>query len=261
MPRESLMQNISLSRSERDQEEIRRSAVEAARITVSPISVDRYLDPPSDALYALEFAYHLLGDVRGKTVLDLGCGSGENLIALVDRGANVVGIDVSPDLIRLSQQRLDLAGKVASLRATTAYDTGLPDESVDVVFAISVLHHLELPVAREEIRRILRKDGRFILKEPIRFSRTLNRMRTLFPARDEVSSYEHPLNQAELAIVTEGFTVIAQRSFRLPFVPLLGAHRPHHNKRIWEADRWLNQHFPKLEHYATSKVMSLRRSY
>ena len=26
-------------------------------------------------------------------------------------------------------------------------------------------------------------------------------------------------------------------------------------------DRWLNQHFPKLEHYATVKVMSLKRSY
>jgi 2-polyprenyl-3-methyl-5-hydroxy-6-metoxy-1,4-benzoquinol methylase len=255
------MQSFSPSRSERDQEEIQRSAIEAARIVLAPISVDRYLNPSLNAAYALEFAYFLLGDVRGRTVLDLGCGSGQNLIALASRGANVLGVDISPHLIRLAQQRLDNAGKVASLRVATAYDTGVPEESIDVVFAIAVLHHLELPVVREEIRRMLRKNGRLIFSEPIRFSRTLNLLRTFFPARDGISSHEHPLNRADLAAITEGFTVMSQRNFRLPFIPLLGAHRSNHDKRIWETDRWLNQHFPKLEHYATVKVMSLKRSY
>jgi len=255
------MQSISPSRSARDQEEIERSAIEAARIVLAPISVDRYLNPSLNAAHALEFAYYLLGDVRGRTVLDLGCGSGQNLIALASRGANVLGVDISPHLIRLAQQRLDTAGKVASLRVATAYDTGVPEESIDVVFAIAVLHHLELPVVREEIRRMLRKNGRLIFSEPIRFSRTLNLLRTFFPARDEISSHEHPLNRADLAAITEGFTVMSQRNFRLPFIPLLGAHRSSHDKRMWETDRWLNQHFPKLEHYATVKVMSLKRSY
>ncbi len=261
MHRESLMRSISASRSERDQDEITRSAIEAARTVLTPINIDRYLSPHSDALYALEFAYYLLGDVRRQTILDLGCGSGKNLVALASRGADVLGIDISPHLVGLAQQRLDNAGKVASVRVATVYDTGISDESVDVVFAIAVLHHLELPIVREEIRRILRKNGRFISLEPIRFSRALQQLRTLMPARDEISSYEHPLNQAELATITEGFTVITQRNFQLPFVPLLGGRRPSHNRRIWEADRWLNQHFPKLEHYATTKVMSLKREY
>ncbi len=255
------MRITSASRSERDQEEIKRSATEATRIVLGQVSVGRYLSPQSDAPYALEFAYYLLGDVSGQTVLDLGCGSGENLITLASRGANVLGIDISPHLLRLAQQRLDDAGVAVSLRVATAYDTGLPDESVDVVFAVAVLHHLELPVVREEIRRILRKNGRFIFSEPIRFSKTLKQLRTLMPARDEISCYEHPLDRSELAAITVGFTVIAQRNFQLPFVPLLGGRRPNHDKRIWKADRWLNRHFPKLEHYATAKVMSLRRSY
>lgn len=254
------MQSV-YSRSERDQEEVKRSAIEASRITLSPINVNRYVKPPADTAYALEFAYYLLGDVHALAVLDLGCGSGQNLVALAKRGANVLGIDISPHLIQLARQRLNDAGAVASLSVATAYDTGIPDESVDIVFAIAVLHHLELSVVREEIRRILRKDGRFIFSEPIRFSKTLNRIRTLQPARDEISSYEHPLNEAELAIVTEGFTVITERSFRLPFVPLLRGDRPDRHKQIWKTDRWLNQHFPRLEHYATTKVMSLKRSY
>lgn len=252
-----MQRGLGISRSERDQEEIKRSAIEAARITLEPVSVGRYLNPNSEAAYPLEFAYHLLGEVKGKLVLDLGCGTGENLIVLANRGADVVGIDISPALIRLAQRRLDNAGETASLKVATAYNTGLLNESVDVVFAIAVLHHLELAVVREEIRRILRKDGLFILSEPIRFSKTLNQLRTLLPVRGEISPYEHPLNRAELAEISQGFAIFAERNFRLPFVPLLGEQ----NKRLWRADRWMNRQFPKLEHYATIKVMSLKRLY
>src|SRR5215469_10611222 len=64
---------------ERDIAEIRRSAEEArdfVRTSVDPTQVDRYSAPPADATYSLEYAFYLLGDVRGKTVVDLGCGHG-----------------------------------------------------------------------------------------------------------------------------------------------------------------------------------------
>ena len=57
---------------ERDRAEIERSAEEAAHITIGPPDRDqikRYLNPPSDTAFPLEYAYWLLGDVRGKTVL------------------------------------------------------------------------------------------------------------------------------------------------------------------------------------------------
>lgn len=82
----------------------------------------------------LEYAFHLLGDVNGKTVLDLGCGTGINLIPLTKRGARTIGIDISPDLIRLAQKRMDDAQLESTLQAGSAYDTGLPDESVDVIY-------------------------------------------------------------------------------------------------------------------------------
>jgi 2-polyprenyl-3-methyl-5-hydroxy-6-metoxy-1,4-benzoquinol methylase len=90
----------------------------------------------------LEYAFHLLGDVNGKTVLDLGCGAGRNLIPLIKRGARTVGIDISPDLIRLARKRLDDAQLESDLRVGSAYDTGLADESVDIVYCMSVIHHL-----------------------------------------------------------------------------------------------------------------------
>src|SRR5271154_6088551 len=92
---------------ERDQEEIRRSAEEARMLVLSPLvrkQVERYINPPANTAFPLEYAFHLLGDVRGKTVLDFGCGAGENVIPLIERGAHVIGMDISPDLIAIAQK-------------------------------------------------------------------------------------------------------------------------------------------------------------
>lgn len=245
--------------SERNRVEIERSAAEARDVVLAPVDIDRYLNPPADTPYGHEYCFYLLGDVRGKTVLDLGCGSGENLVPLVKRGAHVIGIDISPDLIQLARRRLSSYGLAAEVREGSAYATELPDASVDVVFCMALLHHLDLPRARQEIHRILRPGGLFILREPIRFSRTMNSLRRLFPApKADISDYEHPLTPVELSLVTQGFTLLAQRNFRLPFVPLAAKIKVR-GKWMWRTDRWLLKHFPGLEHIATIKVMSLRK--
>jgi len=247
------------SLSERDRTEVERSAAEARGTSLGPVDVDRYLDPPADTPYGLEYAFHVLGDVAGKTVLDLGCGSGENLVPLARRGARVIGMDISPDLVELSRQRLSAYGLDASLRVGSAYATGLPASSVDVVFSMALLHHLDLPSVRAEVDRILCPGGLFIIREPVRFSRTANLVRGFFPApKADISEYEHPMTSSELAIVTQGFTIMAERSFRLPLVPLLTKLKVP-SGRVWRADRWLLNRFHRLQHFATIKVMSLRK--
>lgn len=246
--------------SERDRVEVERSAAEARRVVLAPVEVDRYVDPPADSPYGLEHQFYLLGDIRDKIVLDLGCGSGENLVPLVKRGANVIGMDISPELVELAGQRLESYNiGSAKLLVGSAYETGLPDSSIDIVFSSALLHHLDLPKARAEIYRILRPGGLFVLREPIRFSRTMNALRQLFPApKADISDFEHPMTRAEVATVTEGFTVVAQRDFRLPFVPLLSKFKglmvP-----LWKMDHWLLKHFPWLGYFATGRVMSLRK--
>ncbi len=243
---------------ERDQVEVERSAAEAAKTVLAPVEIERYLNPPSDTRYGLEYAFHLLGDVQGRTVLDFGCGSGENLVPLVRRGANVIGMDISPELIALARQRLSNYGLEANLQVRSAYETGLPSESVDVVFSVALLHHLELPRARTEIRRVLRPDGLFIMREPIRFSRTVSYLRRLFPPAADISEFEHPMTRSEVALVSQGFQVVAERNFRLLFVPLLTRFNVR-KRQIWSLDRWLLRNLPGLERVATERVMALRK--
>jgi len=103
----------------------------------------------------------LAGDVRGRRILDAGCGSGPLAAALRERGAEVSGFDGSPAMIELARRRLgdEVQLEVADLAEPLPYD----DESFDVVVASLVLHYLEdwsAPLA--ELRRVLRPGGRLI---------------------------------------------------------------------------------------------------
>jgi SAM-dependent methyltransferase len=204
----------------------------------------------------LEYAFHLLGDVRGKTVLDFGCGTGENIVPLVLRGAHVIGLDVSPELVGLARQRLDGAGLNADLRVASAYATGLPDESVDVIFSISLIHHLDIAQVTQEMLRILAKGGRAILKEPTRFSASYARLRNFLPAHGDISEYEHPLTRTEFANVCTPFKPEGVRYFRLPFVPLLL--RINARASLWRVDRWLIRHCPMVNRYARRLLYACR---
>ncbi|MGB2607329.1 MAG: class I SAM-dependent methyltransferase [Candidatus Sulfotelmatobacter sp.] len=240
--------------------EIERSAEEAAHISIglpSRDQVERYLNPPSDAAFPLEYAFWLLGNVRGKTVLDLGCGSGENIVPLVGRGARVIGIDISPELIALARQRLALAKLEATVQVGSAYETGLPDASVDVIFCVALVHHLDIQRVREEMQRFLAGDGKVVLMEPIRFSKSYARLRNLLPARGNISEYEHPLTRSEFAAISERFKADRTRYFRLPFVPLLSPIIG--GQRLFKMDRWCLRTFPAITRYATCVATKLSK--
>jgi SAM-dependent methyltransferase len=249
---------------QRDRAEIRRSAEEAKNVVLWPSQVERYLNPPRNTAYPLEYAFHLLGDARGKNVLDLGCGTGENIVPLAKRGARVIGMDISPHLVSLAQQRLKTAGIEATLRVGSAYETGLPDKSVDLIFCVALIHHLDIVELRNEIHRILGVNGVVILSEPIRFSPTYSRLRNLLPAREDISEFEHPLTESELATFTESFRQEGIRFFRLPFLPLLARAIPasvfdKQEPQLWKLDHRILNRFPAVERYATNVTMRLRK--
>jgi SAM-dependent methyltransferase len=245
---------------ERDLAEVKRSAEEARKTLLTPCEVDRYLNPPAETIYPLEYAFHLLGDVRGKTVLDLGCGTGENIVPLVKRGAHVIGIDISPDLIALAERRLKDADSPAVLKVGSAYETGLPSSSVDVIFCISLVHHLDIALVCEEMGRILTENGFVVLKEPIRFSKAYGRLRGLLPSHADVSDYEHPLTSEELAILTERFRATGTRYFRLPFVALASRVFPVPLRGfVWKVSDRMLRHWKLSENYATVVAMKLHQ--
>jgi SAM-dependent methyltransferase len=244
--------------SARDRIEVNRSASEATKIVVEPVDINRYLNPPADTPYPLEYAFHLLGDARGKTVLDFGCGAGEELIPLLNRGASVIGIDISPELIDIAKRRLNDARLSAIIRVGSAYETELPDASVDVIFCMSLIHHLDIPRVKKEMRRILRPSGFIVLKEPIRFNRIYAFLRSLLPAQEDISEYEHPLTKNEFGTFQDGFVVDGLRLFRLPIVPVAQRLFPSLERDFFRLSDWVLKTFPMTAHYATVAVLRLQ---
>jgi ubiquinone/menaquinone biosynthesis C-methylase UbiE len=94
--------------------------------------------------------------VAGLRVLELGCGAGELSRQLVQRGALLTALDVSPRMVELARQR----APEARFLVAPAESTGLPDRSFDRVVGKWVLHHVDVAAAAAEVRRVLRTGGR-----------------------------------------------------------------------------------------------------
>lgn len=250
--------------------EIRRSAAEAERVDPASLiaseqNIAKYVNPPADTLFHLEYAFHLLGDVEGREVLEYGSGWGENTILLARRGARVHALDISPELIAINRKRMEVNGITSGVRLSvaSAYEVPCPDESVDVVFGMMILHHLDLAQAAREVYRVLRVGGRAIFSEPVRSSPTLRVLRRMIPCRlpAHVSPYERPLTLAEIATFCRRFTPGRARSFELPWLRAAGR-IPFLRTRLIPLLRWdraMLARFPALEYYAAIRVFEIHK--
>ena len=106
---------------------------------------------------------HYGGIYRGKSVLEIGCGTGIFSRYFAETGATVTSMDISPELIE--QAKKETTAPVTYLIGD-AERLQFPESSFDVVAGSSILHHLDPDVALEEIYRVLRPGGRLAFAEP-----------------------------------------------------------------------------------------------
>ena len=104
------------------------------------------------------------------------------------RGADVVAIDVSEGMCRLTREAAALNHVQVDARCLSAVETGFPDATFDMVVGQVSLHHLPFPSAVHEIMRVLKPDGRAVFMDPIHGSRFLLSLRSALP----VGCHESP---------------------------------------------------------------------
>jgi ubiquinone biosynthesis O-methyltransferase len=108
----------------------------------------------------------LVGNVGGCRVLDVGCGDGEFALELAKRGAIVVGIDASPEMINAAKSRPQPQGTDISFQVAIAEHLPFPAAQFDVVTAITILCFVDNAAhVFQEIARVLRPGGGLVIGE------------------------------------------------------------------------------------------------
>lgn len=117
---------------------------------------DRFKDAVDPDDIRLAAVVRAIGPLPGRLVLDLGCGKGRFAARLRERGANVVGVDLSAAMLA--------AGSGFPRARATARRLPFRAGTFDAVVAIEMLEHVDAvdPILAE-IRRILRPGGRLAI--------------------------------------------------------------------------------------------------
>jgi SAM-dependent methyltransferase len=146
-----------------------------------------------------------LGDIRGRRLLDVGCGTGRWSVLLAEAGADVWAIDLSPKCVDVARRRAELHGVGRRVRTAvmSATATGFPDASFDLVHGMDVIHHLEGVAAfGREVARLLAPGGRAVFGENSANNPLLMFMRNRLCGRFGISKWssegEYPLTRQKI---------------------------------------------------------------
>ncbi len=106
----------------------------------------------------------LLGDLKGKKVLDVGAGTGRLTLRLAKLGADVMALDIS--VVMLEEIKKKLKRNSAEINTVVGDCESMPfeDESFDVVVsAFHIVHLKDLRIFFDEVYRVLKPGGKFLV--------------------------------------------------------------------------------------------------
>ena len=125
-------------------------------------------DVAKNALISVEepVVLKLMGDVSGKRILDIGCGTGRYTIKLAEFGADVVGIDSSAAMLGIGKGKIqDIDGRLTFMRGDLLH-LPMADEGFDIaVCALTLCHVPELKPAIDELCRVVKERGMIIVSD------------------------------------------------------------------------------------------------
>ena len=115
----------------------------------------------------------LIGDVQGKSILDVGCGNGAKAVQLARLGAShVVGVDISGEFVTPEDDALDVMLLTADLSHLDQV-TALSEQRFDVVLFLQSIGYAEDQVATlRAARQLIKDEGILVIarSSPVRFA-------------------------------------------------------------------------------------------
>ena len=114
-----------------------------------------------------EFLEAFLDELKKSKVLEIGCGNGSMTGHLKALGVDILGIDMNEKYIKNAKRRFgeDI------FKLMKGEDLKLVDDSFDIVLSFDLLEHIpDIFKHLKEVKRVLKKDGRYFLQTPNRYT-------------------------------------------------------------------------------------------
>lgn len=162
--------------------------------------------------YRVEKVLEIHRPGREARVLDLGCGWGTVSFALAPMVDSVVGVDFSAKSVDLCRNGArDLGLRNVDFVQADAAETGLPDESFDIVYAVDLLEHLypdQTLEVLDECARVLKRGGRVVVWTPNRghFLETLKNRTFLIKSDPSHVDYKS-MDRIHQDLLARGFSI------------------------------------------------------
>jgi len=161
------------------------------------------------------YALSLLGDLTGKRLLDIGCGSGESSVFFAKGGAFVQAVDISREMVDVTRRlaaKYQVNGHLQAVKMAVE-DMEFAGGTFDLIYGRDVLHHLDLNLAIPEIHRVLKPGGKAVFTEPLSHNPIIAVYRRL--NTDLRTPYERPLTYQSIAAIRGFFRKVHHKEFQL----------------------------------------------
>ena len=237
----------------------------ADNLAINPDMFRRY-HSPRDLWDWRQLAALLLGDVRGKDLLDMACGMGEESVYFAKLGARVTGIDISDVGIASLKKRAAFHHLDITALEMRCDPTSFHDGSFDRIHGLGILHHVGIEAGLREVDRLLRPGGLGVFLEPLGDSPTVEAVKSFLMKHARflgnfvrVTEHEHNLTWREIHAATARFADVRLYPFRLLY--RLKRFLPQSESwldPIRRIDSGLLALAPRLQHFAGGVVIAVR---
>ena len=145
------------------------------------------------------------GEIRGRRILDAGCGTGWAALHFARSGADAYCCDVSRGSLQVARHFAGDNGLGDRVHADVmaAECLSYDNASFDFVFMNAALHHCDIARVSQEFHRVLKPGGKVALIEDYAHHPLLNLYRLLTPTKH--TPHERPLSEADIHLFVQPF--------------------------------------------------------
>lgn len=203
----------------------------------------------NEACTAPEMRYitRRLGDMRGKRLLDVGCGLGEASVYFAMLGADVTASDLSQGMLDATCRLAQANGVMVTPHVSAAEDLQLPADALfDIIYMGNLLHHVDIDQTLTRVKPHLRPGGTLVTWDPLAYNPAINVYRAM--ATGVRTPDEHPLKWRDIQLFRKHFGQVETSYFWFTtlvifLIMFLVQRRNPNQERFWkvvvhEGEKW-----------------------